>query len=146
MLIKGTALVVPTRSTMIAVEFKANATEQIRRLIQGQKGEVGVRIYAQPGGGGCCGGGGSAVNFGMAFSKARADDTVVKIDGFSLLVDPSSQKLVDGAVVDYVETLSESGFKITNPTLPEPDEAGQAGGCGSCGSSSGNGGGCSCGG
>lgn len=130
---------------MIAVEFKPVATEQIRRLIQGQKGEVGVRIYAQPGGGGCCGGG-SAVMFGMAFSKVRADDAVVKVDGFSILVDPSSLKFVDGAVVDYVETLQESGFKITNPSLPEPDEAGLTGGCGSCGSSSANGGGCGCGG
>lgn len=133
---------------MIAVEFKPTATEQIRRLISGQKGEVGVRIYAQPGGGGgsCCGGGAGAVAFGMAFSKARADDAVVKVDGFALLVDPSSQKLVDGAVVDYVETLTESGFKITNPTLPEPDEAGQSGGCGSCGTNSSNGGSCGCGG
>ena len=131
---------------MIAVEFKGTAQEQIRRLMQGQKGEVGVRIYAQPGGGGCGCGGGSAVAFGMAFSKARSDDAVVKVDGFSLLVDPSSQKFVDGAVVDYVETLQESGFKITNPTLPEPDEAGLTGGCGSCGSNSANGGGCGCGG
>src|SRR5579859_4229183 len=146
MLIRWTALIAVTRSTMIAVEFKATAQEQIRRLMQGQKGEVGVRIYAQPGGGGCGCGGGSAVAFGMAFSKARADDTIVKVDGFSLIVDPSSQKFVDGAVVDYVETLQESGFKITNPTLPEPDEAGLSGGCGSCCSNSSNGGGCGCGG
>jgi iron-sulfur cluster assembly accessory protein len=130
---------------MVQVEFKQAATEQIHRLIEGQKGTVGVRIYAQPGGGGCCGGGGGAVMFGMAFSKPRGDDNVVKVDGFSVLVDPSSQKFVDGAVVDYVETLQESGFKITNPTLPEPDEAGMAGGCTSCGSNSANGGGCGCG-
>jgi iron-sulfur cluster assembly accessory protein len=130
---------------MVSVEFKSMATEQIHRLMQGQKGEVGVRIYAQPGGGGCCGGGGGAVTFGMAFSKPRSDDAVVKVDGFSVLVDPSSQQFVNGAVVDYVETLQESGFKITNPTLPEPDEAGMVGGCTSCGNSSGNGGGCGCG-
>ena len=94
---------------MIAVEFKPIATEQIRRLIQGQKGEVGVRIYAQPGGGGCGCGGGSAVMFGMAFSKARADDTVVKVDGFSLLVDPSSQKFVDGAVVEERQPYMRGG-------------------------------------
>ena len=53
MLISEAALVRPTGSRMIAVEFKSTAQEQIRRLMQGQKGEVGVRIYAQPGGGGC---------------------------------------------------------------------------------------------
>jgi iron-sulfur cluster assembly accessory protein len=130
---------------MLQVEVRPAAIEQVRRLIVGQSPEVGVRIYAQPGGGGCCGGGAGAVQFGMAFAKPRPGDEVVKVDGFAVIVDPSSVKLVDGAVVDYVETLQESGFKVTNPTLPEPDEAGKAGGCGSCGSNSTNGGGCGCG-
>ena len=131
---------------MVHLEVRPAAVDQVRRLMTGQKAEMGVRVYAQAGGGGCCGGGGGAVQFGMAFAKPRADDEVVKVDGFSLLVDPGSKTLVDGAVIDYVETLSESGFKITNPTLPEPDEVGKAGGCGSCGNSSSQGGGCSCGG
>jgi iron-sulfur cluster assembly protein len=130
---------------MVKLEVRAAALDQVRRLITGQKAEMGVRVYAQPGGGGCCGGG-SAVQFGMAFAKPRPDDEVIKVDGFNVLVDPGSKQFVDGAVIDYVETLSESGFKITNPTLPEPDEAGMAGGCGSCGNSSEKGGGCSCGG
>jgi iron-sulfur cluster assembly accessory protein len=130
---------------MVNVEVRPAAMEQIRSLSQGQKPEVGVRVYAQPGGGGCCGGGGGAVQFGMAFARARPDDEVLQVDGFRLLVDPSSVPFVNGAVIDYVETLQESGFKISNPTLPEPDDAGRVGGCGSCGSSAGNGGGCGCG-
>ncbi len=130
---------------MVSVEVRPEAIEQVRRLIVGQKPEVGVRVYAQSGGGGCCGGGGGAVQFGMAFAKPRPDDTVLKVDGFNVIVDPSSVPFVDGAVVDYVETLQESGFKITNPTLPQPDEGGMAGGCSSCGSSSERGGGCGCG-
>lgn len=131
---------------MVHVEVRPAAVEQVRTLIRGQKPETGVRIYAQPGGHGGCGcGGGSAVQFGLAFAKPRPDDEVVAVDGFSVLVDPSSTKFVDGAVIDYVENLSESGFKVTNPTLPEPDSAGLSGGCGSCGSSSSNGGGCGCG-
>jgi iron-sulfur cluster assembly accessory protein len=132
---------------MIHVDVRPSAIEQVHRLISGQKPDVAVRVYAQPGGGGCgCGGGASAVQFGMAFAKPRPEDEVVPVDGFSIIIDPSSAKLVDGAIIDYVETLSESGFKVTNPTLPEPDDAGKAGGCGSCGSSATNGGGCGCGG
>jgi iron-sulfur cluster assembly accessory protein len=130
---------------MVHVEFRPAAVEQVKTLIRGQKPDTGVRVYAQPGGGGCCGGGGGAVQFGMAFAKPRADDEVVRVDGFSLFVDPSSVRFVDGAVIDYVEDLQQSGFKITNPTLPEPDAAGQAGGCSACGSNAENGGGCSCG-
>ncbi|MHB1434505.1 MAG: HesB/IscA family protein [Thermoplasmata archaeon] len=131
---------------MVELEVRPAALDQIKTLIRGQKPDVGVRVYAQAGGGGCCGGGAGMVQFGMAFAKPRADDVVVKVQGLSLIVDPGSVPMVDGAVVDYVENLDESGFKITNPNLPTPDEAGMAGGCGSCGESSGNGGGCGCGG
>lgn len=135
---------------MFAVEVKPAAAQQVKELMRGQKPEIGVRVYAQPSGGsggsGCgCGSSGSPVQFGMAFAKPRPDDEIVTIDGLQLIVDPSSVALVNGAVIDFVEDLHESGFKITNPTLPVPDEAGKAGGCGSCGSSSGNGGGCGCG-
>ncbi len=132
---------------MLHVEVRPAAVEQVKTLIRGQKPEVGVRVYAQPGsGGGCgCGGGSEVIQFGMAFAKPRPDDEVVRVDGLNLLVDPGSQRYVDGAVIDYVENLNESGFKITNPSLPEPDAAGKAHGCGSCGSSSANGGGCGCG-
>lgn len=130
---------------MIHVEVRPAASQQVKALIQGQNAEVGVRVYAQPAMGGCGCGGGSAVQFGMAFAKARADDEVIAVDGYRLLVDPTSTKFVDGAVIDYVEGLQESGFKITNPTLPEPDAGGRSGGCGSCGSNEANGGGCGCG-
>jgi iron-sulfur cluster assembly protein len=128
---------------MVHVEVRPAASLQVKTLIRGQNPEVAVRVYAQPGGGGC--GGGSSVQFGLAFARPRPDDEVIPGDGYRLLVDPSSTKFVDGAVIDYVEGLQESGFKITNPTLPEPDDAGRSGGCGSCGSNSSNGGGCGCG-
>ncbi|HXQ93778.1 MAG TPA: iron-sulfur cluster assembly accessory protein [Thermoplasmata archaeon] len=128
----------------VQLEIRPTAADQVRRLMAGQTNGVAVRVYAQPGGGGCCGGG-SAVQFGMAFAKPRRDDEVVKVDGFQVIVDPTSIPFVNGAVIDYVETLEESGFKITNPTLPEPDAAGLQGGCTSCGSNSANGGGCGCG-
>jgi iron-sulfur cluster assembly protein len=128
----------------VHVEVRPTAVAQVHRLIQGQKPEIGVRVYATPGGAGCCGGGSGAVQFGMAFAKPRPEDEVVKVDGFSLLVDPGSVKLVDGAVIDFVEDLQQSGFRITNPTLPEPDEVGKASGCSGCGSNSANGGGCGC--
>jgi Fe/S biogenesis protein NfuA len=53
----------------------------------------------------------------MAFvepGKENADDSVIELPDFKIYVDPESAKLLDGAVVDYVSGLSESGFKITN--------------------------------
>jgi iron-sulfur cluster assembly accessory protein len=129
---------------MVHVEMRPAAVAQVKLLMSAQKPDTGVRVYAQAGGGGCCGGG-SAVQFGLAFARPRSDDEVLRVDGFSLLVDPLSSKLVDGAIIDYVENLEQSGFRITNPSLPEPDAAGLAGGCSSCGSNAANGGGCGCG-
>ncbi len=61
---------------MVHVEIRPAASLQVKTLIRGQNPEVGVRVYAQLGGGGC--GGGSAVQFGLAFAKPRADDEVIR--------------------------------------------------------------------
>ena len=45
------------------------------------------------------------------------EDLVFGQQGFDVVVDPESAKLLDGASVDWVETLQESGFKVENPNL-----------------------------
>jgi iron-sulfur cluster assembly accessory protein len=131
--------------TSFAVEVSAPAVDQIKGLLKGQKPGMAVRVFVQMGGGGggCCGGG-SGPAFGMAFDKPKNGDEVVKLDGVNFVVDPYSQEFVNGAHVDFVQENGESGFKITNPSLPM-SEGGSGGGCGSCGASADNGGGCGCG-
>jgi Fe/S biogenesis protein NfuA len=53
--------------------------------------------------------------------EKRADDTVVEAGGFEVWVDPASAADLQGATLDYVESLSESGFKIENPNSPWQD-------------------------
>lgn len=143
----------------IKVEVTNEAQTQVRELIRSQKPGTGVRVYLEAGGGGGCGcgsggggcgcggggggHGGGGLRFGMAFDRPRPDDQVIAVDGFSLFVDGDSAELLDGANIDFVQSLEATGFKITAPKLtlgdasPHEDEA--AGGCG-CGS-----GGCGCG-
>jgi iron-sulfur cluster insertion protein len=73
-------------------------------------------------GGGCSG---FQYKFGLA-ETVEADDSVATRDGVRLIVDSVSLDLVQGAAVDYVESLGGSAFKVTNPNA--------ASGCG-CGSS-----------
>ncbi len=47
----------------------------------------------------------------------KPDDTVVDAGGFRVLLDPESAKMMEGATVDWVQTLQESGFKIENPNV-----------------------------
>ena len=37
--------------------------------------------------------------------------------GFEVVMDPESAKILDGARVDWIEALLESGFKVENPNL-----------------------------
>ena len=62
------------------------------------------------------GGGCSGMQYGMAFQQeAEADDTVVAVDGVRLLVDSTSLVYLNGATIDYVDTLIGGGFRIDNP-------------------------------
>lgn len=81
---------------------------------------IGLRIHVQ--GGGC-----SGLQYGMKLEAEKADDDVlVEMDGVTIIVDPFSAPLLAGVTVDFVESLSGSGFKFENPNA--------AGGC-ACGQS-----------
>ena len=73
-------------------------------------------------GGGCSG---FQYRFGLA-DAPEADDLAFAHDGVTLVVDPVSLDLVEGSVVDYVESLGGSAFRVENPNA--------SAGCG-CGSS-----------
>jgi Fe-S cluster assembly iron-binding protein IscA len=136
----------------IKVDVTKEAQSQVQALIKSQKPGTAVRVYLQPGGGGGCGcggagggcgdggcgsGGSSAPTFGMAFDRPRNGDEVIPVDGFSVIVDSGSAELLDGATIDYVQGLEESGFKINSPLLmaAKPSEGGGGCGCGSGGCS-----------
>ena len=68
---------------------------------------------------------GFTYRFGLAES-IDADDIVTETDGVKLVVDPVSIDLVRGCIVDFVDSLGGSSFKVENPNA--------ASGCG-CGSS-----------
>lgn len=73
-------------------------------------------------GGGCSG---FQYKFDLA-ETTEADDCVSETDGVRLVVDPVSLDLVEGSVVDFVESLGGAAFKVDNPNATA--------GCG-CGSS-----------
>jgi Fe/S biogenesis protein NfuA len=59
-----------------------------------------------------------AVDYGIAFVEPEhddADDEVIDAGEFKVYIDSQSSPLAEGATVDYVSGLNESGFKITNP-------------------------------
>lgn len=45
------------------------------------------------------------------------EDRVLERDGFRVVVDPESGPLLDGARIDWVDSLEGSGFKFENPNI-----------------------------
>lgn len=54
-------------------------------------------------------------SYDLDFDKKASDDLHFEFDGLEILIDEESYALFKGSSIDYVETLSTSGFKIENP-------------------------------
>jgi iron-sulfur cluster assembly accessory protein len=97
------------------------AVEKVKELMAKEnKEDHGLRVAVK--GGGC-----SGFEYGLFFEKDKQeDDQVYEFDGLKVFVDAMSVSYLDEVTVDYVDSLSGTGFKIDNPKA--------TGSCG-CGSS-----------
>ena len=60
-------------------------------------------------------GGCDGFSYGMAFDAPEADDEVIERGGVRLLVDKTSARVLRGAEIDYVTSVTATGFAIRNP-------------------------------
>jgi iron-sulfur cluster assembly protein len=73
------------------------------------KAEAALRLFVKSGG---C----SGFSYGLAFDDRIADDDRVEDHaGVPVVIDAFSAQYVDGAEIDYVDSLMGSGFAINNP-------------------------------
>jgi iron-sulfur cluster assembly accessory protein len=105
-------------TTESVISLSENAAEEVRsQLAKSENAGKHLRVYVEQGG---C----SGMQYAMVFDEQRPDDIVGEMDGVSVLVDPFSAKYLRGAVVDFSDSLTGGGFKISNPN------ARQSCGCG----------------
>ena len=92
------------------------AKEKIRSVIEDQGMEVeGLRISIN-------GRSASAFEYGLGLEvELDPGDVVIDCGDFKVLIDPESTENLQGAIIDYVEDLNSSGFKIDNPNTPTWD-------------------------
>jgi len=85
--------------------------------------------------------------YGMGFDDERQHDAIIQTSGVTLLIAPSSQELLAGATLDFVELHpGEFQFVFINPNDPPPQVGGcasRSNGCGSCCGQGNSAGGCS---
>lgn len=92
------------------VIFTAAAADKVYALLQEEEDpEQMLRVFVT--GGGC-----SGFQYGFKFEKqADDDDTRVTRSGVTLLVDPMSLQYLQGAEIDYKESVEGAQFVIRNP-------------------------------
>ena len=102
------------------IALSPSAASRVAAIAAKQGRDAALRLAVE--GGGCSG---FQYRFGLA-DEIEGEDVVVETDGVKLVVDPVSLDLVRGSIVDFVESLGGSAFRVENPNA--------AAGCG-CGSS-----------
>ncbi len=92
------------------VTITNTAAGVIRKLLQERDiPNYVLRVFVA--GGGC-----SGMQYGMRFEEAPQEfDNIVEVDGVRLVIDPTSMMYMQGAVIDYVDSLMGGGFRIDNP-------------------------------
>jgi iron-sulfur cluster assembly accessory protein len=94
------------------VQMTPVAVGKVKEILDSQEPKPqGLRISVV--GGGC-----SGFSYSMAFENNPSRlDKVYSYDGLKVFVDQASLLYLDGAEVDYVETMEGAGFKFNNPNV-----------------------------
>ncbi len=108
-----------TRADGINVSDTASA--KVKSLLEQEgRDDLALRIAVQPGG---C----SGLRYQLFFDERNLDgDLVSDFDGVSVVVDRMSVPYLNGATIDFVDSIEKQGFTIDNPN---------AGGSCACGDS-----------
>ncbi len=111
----------PTVNTETLINLTPAASAKLIGLMQEkQMDNHALRVFVA--GGGC-----SGLQYGMTFDdETNEGDSEFEVNGLKVRVDPMSLRYVQGANIDYQDSLMGGGFKIDNPNAVS--------GCG-CGSS-----------
>ncbi|HTR34510.1 MAG TPA: iron-sulfur cluster assembly accessory protein [Bryobacteraceae bacterium] len=94
------------------VQLTETAVSKVKEILDTQDPKpAGLRIAVV--GGGC-----SGFSYSMAFENTpNLLDKTYSFDDLKVFIDQASLLYLDGAEVDYVESLEGSGFKFNNPNV-----------------------------
>lgn len=93
------------------VQLTDGAASKIKSLLdQEGRDDLALRIAVQPGG---C----SGLRYQLFFDERNLDgDSVTDFNGVNVVVDRMSTPYLNGATIDFVDTIEKQGFTIDNPT------------------------------
>ncbi len=94
------------------IQLTQRAIDKVKEILETQDPKpAGLRIAVI--GGGC-----SGFSYSMAFeNNPGLLDKVYQFDGLKVFIDQASLLYLEGASVDYLESLEAAGFKFDNPNV-----------------------------
>jgi iron-sulfur cluster assembly accessory protein len=96
-------------ATVPVLSLTESAATKIKQLLAEEPGVGVLRIAIQ--GGGC-----SGFQYGLGFDTAAAEgDLEMEQHGVTVVVDPFSAPYLQGAEIDYVDSIQAAGFAVNNP-------------------------------
>jgi iron-sulfur cluster assembly protein len=103
------------------VNLTETAIENVKRMLDENELEnCGLRFGLR--GGGC-----SGYKYVLEFEDAATEaDDIFEFDGVKVFVAKEHQQLLANSVIDWKDSLLESGFEINNPQAKRPCGCGQS--------------------
>ena len=100
----------PTEPSTHGVKLSDVAAGKVRSLLEQEgRDDLRLRVAVQPGG---C----SGLIYQLYFDERLLDgDTTADFDGVEVVVDQMSVPYLDGASIDFEDTIQKQGFTIDNP-------------------------------
>ena len=95
------------------------AIEKIKEICAG-KDKKGLRVKVLKGG--CAG---FSYDFSLEDEKQEGDN-VIELSGVTVFIDAETMSMLEGAKLDYVDSLTGAGFKISNPNAASTCGCGQS--------------------
>jgi iron-sulfur cluster assembly protein len=95
----------------MSISLTESAATRIRSFLAARGHGVGLRLGVRKTG---CSGFAYVVNYADA---QQTDDVVFEDRGVRVFVDPSSLKLIDGTIVDFVKQGLNEAFRFQNPNV-----------------------------
>ena len=94
------------------ITLTETATRKFLEIVEAEgRKDCGLRVIVNNGGT-------AAVEFALNFvdpDQARDDDVVVELEKLRIYMDPASAGFLEGASIDFIDDLNESGFKVEAP-------------------------------
>ncbi len=93
------------------ISLSETAAAKIKELIAEEEEVAVLRVAVQ--GGGC-----SGFEYALGFDRGPQEgDHELDLHGVPVVIDPFSAPYLEGATIDFLTGIQESGFKIENPNV-----------------------------